>query len=210
MTPATLIYHITDGSNLPAILAQGGLLAFNLLRQQQLDYKSIAYESVQDRRATTRVPCVPGGVLHDYVPFYFAPRSPMLYTISMGNVPSCPNGQDNVIYLVTSAEKVRDAGLGLAFADGHGIMALSQFFNDLTHLNQVDWEVMGSKMWNDTAQHPDRKRRRQAEFLVHQLLPWDLIIGIATINQENADSVQRYITAQGLNKPVRVRRDWYY
>lgn len=81
------IYHITHIRNLPSILEAGGLISSSRLQQQGIIYVDIAYQSIQNRRANTRVPCGAGGVLHDYVPFYFAPRSPMLCTIHRGGVP---------------------------------------------------------------------------------------------------------------------------
>ncbi|MGQ7112742.1 DarT ssDNA thymidine ADP-ribosyltransferase family protein, partial [Escherichia sp. TWPC-MK] len=35
----------------------------------------------QHRRSEMRVTCGPGGVVHDYVPFYFTKRSPMLLKV---------------------------------------------------------------------------------------------------------------------------------
>jgi hypothetical protein len=43
--------------------------------------------SIKSRRARIEVRCRPGGKVCDYVPFYFAPRSPMLFSIQCGNVP---------------------------------------------------------------------------------------------------------------------------
>lgn len=88
------IYHITHIDNLTSILNLGGLMANSRLRRQRINYLDIAHERIQDRRARTSVPCGAGGVLHDYVPFYFAPRSPMLFTpgTSLTSPPSaCTN-----------------------------------------------------------------------------------------------------------------------
>ncbi len=67
-------------------------------------YTSIAHQNIQDRRAYTQVPCGPRGWLHDYVPFYFGVRSPMLFTISRGNVEGYDRDQEDVIYLVSTAQ----------------------------------------------------------------------------------------------------------
>ena len=48
----------------------------------------------------------------------------------------------------------------------------TDFFDRLDDLDKVDWKIMKSKYWNDTDEDPDRKRRRRAEYLVHQLFPW--------------------------------------
>ncbi|UTW68357.1 DUF4433 domain-containing protein [Anaerobacillus sp. HL2] len=42
----------------------------------------------------------------------------------------------------------------------------------------MDWDVMESKYWFDTDDDPDRKRRRQAEFLVLRHFPLELVLGI--------------------------------
>jgi hypothetical protein len=47
---------------------------------------SIAYEGIQQRRSEIEIPIPPYGILHDYIPFYFAPRSPMLYAIHKGMI----------------------------------------------------------------------------------------------------------------------------
>jgi hypothetical protein len=168
VTKPTLIYHITPKDNLRGIIAREGLVAQNQIQGQTIDYCNIAHGNIQDRRAQTRVPCGPGGDLHDYVPFYFAPRSPMLYAIHMGNVQDCTASQSDIIYLVTSAQRIESEGLPFVFTDGHGTMALSDYFNDLNELDEVDWRIMKAKYWADTNDDPDRKRRRQAEFLIYQ------------------------------------------
>jgi len=173
-------------------------------------HHSIAYENIQDRRARTMVVCGPGGVLHDYVPFYFAPRSPMLYTINHGNVPNCPDGQGRVLHLVAGAQAVQTSGAGFVFTNGHAIIAMSDQFDDLAALAEVDWEVMKSTYWHDTAEEPDRKRRRQAEFLVHDFVPYALIEEIAVCTQQVADEVRAIVRNNPHQPEVAVHRDWYY
>ena len=61
-------------------------------------YKDIAHQNIQTRRSTTEVPVPPCRMLHDYVPCYFAPRSPMLYAIKNGKVEGYPGTQSDIIY----------------------------------------------------------------------------------------------------------------
>lgn len=84
MADKKLLYHITDFNNLESILQQDGLLANNLVREKAVEYENIAHTNIQGRRVNKTVPLPPYGNLHDYVPFYFAPRSPMLYAILKG------------------------------------------------------------------------------------------------------------------------------
>ncbi|MEG4999761.1 type II toxin-antitoxin system toxin DNA ADP-ribosyl transferase DarT [Microcoleus sp. B4-D4] len=204
------IYHITHIENLESILSEGGLLAYNVMLETQTNYTNIAYENIQDRRARIRVPCGSGGVLHDYVPFYFAPRSPMLYTINRGNLKSCSQGQSTVIHLVSSVENIDAAGLDFVFTDGHAVMAFTEFFDDLNHLEQIDWDVMESRYWNDTNEDNDRKRRRQAEFLVRNFFPWHLITEIGVINSTIKSQTENILQNFTHKPSVIIRQQWYY
>lgn len=202
----TFIYHITHLRNLRGIVEYGGLFCTNSLRRTDRNHRSIAHESIQDRRETIDVGYSRGGTLHDYVPFYFAPRAPMLYAIHKGNVPNCPEGQQPIVHLVSEVQKLVEAGLRFVFTDGHGIMALTNFYEDLSNLDAVDWELMNAQYWADTDDDPDRSRRRQAEFLVHDFFPWNLVTEIGVFS----DKVKRQVETIGSSLSVRTRRAWYY
>lgn len=207
----TRVYHITAIENLPLILSCGGLRCVSELRNDGTAYADIAHGHLQDRRATTRVPCGSGGLLHDYVPFYFAPRSPMLYAIHMGNVAGCSKAQKDVAYLITSAELVRDNCDGFAFTDGHGIMRTTTFFDDLRHLKaRIDWKIMEAKYWRDTNEDPDRKRRRQAEFLAFRFVPWSIIDSVAAMRPAEVVTIRKIMYEAGHKTPVEWRPAWYY
>ena len=207
MTP---IYHITAFGNLPSIAANGGLHSLSAMKTNGMDYTSIAFASVQDKRSRTKVPCGPGGHLHDYVPFYFAPRSPMLYVIHKGTV-ACSNGQDGIACIVSTVRRVSEAELGFTFTDGHGIMApLTNFYDDLAHLDKIDWALMKSRYWNDTASDPDRKRRRQAEFLVHGFFPWECVAGIAVNKTSEIVKVRGLLGELGELTDIRAKSDYFY
>lgn len=206
----TRIFHITHVDNLASIMRAGGLLCFNALRRAGMRWVSIAYPQIQRRRAVKAVPCDPGGPIHDYVPFFLAPRPPMLYAIHTGQVAGCPQGQAPVIYLVSTAQAVQAAGLRFLFTDGHALHQLTEFYDDLAHLDRVDWLVLRSRSWYDTPQDPDRKRRRQAEFLVHHACPWRLIQEIGVIDAAMQERVAQEIAHYRHKPAVTICREWYY
>ena len=206
----TLIYHITHIDNLQRILTEGGLWCKMKQVEHGIEFHNIAHQNIQDRRAFTRVSCGPGGVLHDYVPFYFAPRAPMLYAIHNGRVEGYTGGQAAVVHLVSSIEHIAEAELPFVFTDGHGTVAYTSFFENLDHLRKIDWEVMRARYWNNTLQDPDRKRRRQAEFLVHMFCPWERLLGIGVCNEATRDDVQRILDASNKPSSVVVKSSWYY
>jgi ssDNA thymidine ADP-ribosyltransferase, DarT len=101
--PANIrLFHITALHNMPAIVAAGCLLVKTQLTAQGGGYTNIAHATIQARRATKAVRLGAGGLLHDYVPFYFAPRSPMLRSIEGGNVAGFTGGQASVVTLETT------------------------------------------------------------------------------------------------------------
>jgi ssDNA thymidine ADP-ribosyltransferase, DarT len=206
----TDIFHITPVSNLISILSKGGLYAKNQHQQMGVGYTNIAYQNIQERRANSQVPCGVRGNLHDYVPFYFAPRSPMLHAVHRGNVSSYAHGQESIIYLVSQAQSIQQASCRFVFTDGHGTMRLTQFFDRLNDLDKVDWDVMKLKFWNNVDEDMDRSRRRQAEFLVHQSFPWNLVTHIGVINSEVKIQVEQILQDSTHRPTVAIRRDWYY
>lgn len=204
------IFHITAARNLPSILAEGGICCDAVAASRGLSAIGVAHEHIKARRARKPVPVAPGGTLADYVPFYFAPRSPMLFAIHTGAVEGYAQGQEPIVHLVSAVDAVSQRGLPSVFTDGHAVMDISRFFTDLTDLDQIDWQIMRTTYWNDTNEDGDRKRRRQAEFLVHRFFPWPLVSEIGVMTTRAADYINRVLEPASHRPPVTVRRDWYY
>ncbi len=206
----TAIYHITHIRNLPEILRDNGLWCDRIVSERGLAHVSIAHQHIKERRAAKRVPVSAGGVLADYVPFYFAPRSPMLYSIHRGNVAGYSDGQKPILHLVSSAEVIQRRKLPFAFTDGHAPMNISQYYDNLNDLNQIDWKIMKETYWADTVEDGDRSRRRQAEFLVYQFFPFELIESIGVINRDMAAQATGLLQELKQKPNVKVVPAWYY
>jgi hypothetical protein len=206
----TPIYHITHIRNLTSIIGQNGLCCDTLTAERALLPVGIAHSHIKERRARRQVLAGPGGTLADYVPFYFAPRSPMLYAINQGAVAGYAEGQRPILHLLASAEQIAQQQLPFAFTDGHADVALSRYFDDLQALDQIDWKVMQETFWNDTAEDGDRKRRRLAEFLVQHFFPWTLIEEIGVMTRQMAHDVQQILQTSAHRPQVTVYQRWYY
>ena len=133
----TRICHITDKRNLTTIIQHKGLYSKNKGKSLNISYINIAYEGIQERRSEVVVPINPSGVLHDYVPFYFAPRSPMLYAIKSRIIPGYKGNQEDIIYLISDINTIASNKISFVFTDGHPIMAFSNFYNDLKYLKRI-------------------------------------------------------------------------
>ncbi|NTW01665.1 MAG: DUF4433 domain-containing protein [Oscillochloris sp.] len=206
----TSIYHITHGGNLISILHVGGLWCDAQIAAQRIAPTGIAHEHIKERRTRRAVPCGPGGTIAEYVPFYFAPRSPMLGAIHTGRVAGYQGGQRAVLHLVADVEAIAATDCRWVFTDGHAEIALSQFSTDLAQLSGIDWDIMREKYWRDTDDDGDRKRRRQAEFLVYHFCPWTLITEIGVIDHQVQGRVRELLGDAAHQPVVTVRRDWYY
>lgn len=136
----------------------------------------------------------------------------MLYAIYRHNVDSFTGNQDELVYLVSTVEAVLASGRPYLFTDGHPTMTFTRFHTDWAQdRDQIDWPLMAAKYWQDTDDDPDRKRRRQAEFLIYEELDCTAVIGIATMTKD----VQQWVIQQLENTPytgwyVATRPAWYF
>lgn len=206
----TAIYHITHVDNLPAILAAGALFSDSRLAAVGATPKNIAHGNIKQRRAKTPVTLAPHGVVADYVPFYFCPRSPMLYALKGGKVERAAGTQDEIVHLVLDAEALMGAGLPCIHTDGNAASQPLNFFAGVSGLATLRWDVIRSWSWKDTADDNDRKRCKAAEFLVHDAVPWGHVQGIGVMT---ADAQRRVIAAladTAHQPPVTLQPDWYY
>ncbi|MEM8484002.1 MAG: DUF4433 domain-containing protein [Bacteroidota bacterium] len=197
-----LLYHITPISNLSRILEAGGLLPHNRLVAGA--YTDVSHAHIQERRAHRQIPCGPRGTLHDYVPFFFCNRPPMLYSIHK------KGRQRDMIYIVTSIEKVRENNHRFVFSDGHAAMRFSNFYDNETAIENIDWPLMKATYWTDTVDDTDRQRRRQAEFLIHDFVPVSSWLGIAVQSQRMETSVKKILAEFDLDVYINIKNDWYY
>ena len=174
------------------------------------DYRAIHNVDIQQIRRQRQISCGPGGTVHDYVAFYFGPRSPMLLQLHTGRVEGYDEGQEPLVYAVSTVEAIAQARLEFVFSDGHGIAAFTQWFDDLNDLDQVDWDIVYADYWADTVDDMDRQRRKQAEFLVYRFCPWEVVNRIGVLNEAVKERVERILNRKNISMPVEVRRRWYY
>jgi hypothetical protein len=148
----------------------------------------------------------------DCVPFYFCPRSIMLYIIHCANHPNLTyrGGQEPIVHLES------DLNAAIAWAEQHGKRwaftlsnAGSTYFEDRAdrqQLSEVDWPSVAANNWSD----PAVKEGKQAEFLVEQHLPWGLIERIGVYSRDVANRVAAALPAGGHRPNVQSLRNWYY
>jgi hypothetical protein len=203
------LYHIVHVDNLASIVTDGHLWPDAVMARRQ-GAAVIGNNEIKADRLRLPVGCHASTCVGDYVPFYFCPRSVMLYVIHRGNHPNVAyrEGQDPVIHLVADLHDVAEWASQVkrrwAFTDINAANRAADFYDDLGQLGQLDWDAIAAKQW------ASRRDHKMAEFLVHEGFPWTLIRGIG-VRSENTG--RRAIAAFGGAKhrpPVKVKSDWYY
>ncbi len=216
------LFHITAIDNLAAIFEQGALLCKARSQVAGIDYQNIAHAGAQGVRASKAVIDPPGGCIHDYVPFYFAPRSPMLMAINGGKVQGCSYGQSDIVHFELLVRTVVEAKQEFVFYDRNATKDYSLAYTDPYQLKEViAWELLTEEPTLDgfckyfldrhePERYIDRMERRQAEFLVKDHAPLIWMTRIGVINQEKADIVRNILARYKVHLPVEVTPDWYF
>lgn len=202
-----LIYHITDVSNLAGILRDEGLHSEVTLQMAGVQPTVIGHSNIKLRRLQEiTVPCCGNRFVGEFVPFYFCPRSPMLFTINRGNTGRTPGCQSQIVHLVSSVEIAVGFGRDWAFSNGNAGAYHADFFSDAADLESVlNWDIIKSNDWGGLRRH-----EKQAEFLVADFFPWEGVKVIGCYNTQTAQQVNALIADQQNAPTVKVRQDWYY
>ena len=200
---------MTHIDNLPIIL-KDGMYAPNV--KMYPEYINIGDVSLIEQRGVFYVPVPPGGVLADYVPFYFGGHSPMLLNIKTGHRGVQRREQRDIVFLCTHIDIVTKACSEFCFTDGHAKDRMTAFFNNLVDLDKVDWTVVEEQYWYSAEDKPDRMRRKQAEFLVKTHVPISCLSGIIVLDEAAKQKVEQAMDEAGINLPIFVdtKRKYYY
>lgn len=205
------IYHIAHVDRLPAIVANSSLLCDGEIQRRAPSGTTIGMSDIKRRRLIELVlSSHPDLHVGDCVPFYFCPRSVMLYLIHQGNHPELDyrGGQGPVIHFQSDLHAVVNwadqQNRRWAFTLSN---AGSYFFEDrcdLAHLNQIDWSAVQARDWRKC------KEGKQAEFLLEQSFPWQLVERVGVCSRGVYQQVVHALPANGHRPTVGIHTDWYY
>lgn len=207
------IYHITHLRNLSGIASAGLLWSDAQRLARKLDCEIVGMPRIKQRRLhEIEVDCHAGTKVGDYVPFYFCPRSIMLYILSRGNHPDVTytEGQDVIVHLQADLHAVVQWAVATnrlwAFSTGNAGAFLTKFYADLAKLDQVNWPAVAENRWNS----PTVKEGKQAEFLLHEYFPWQLIERIGVHDPKMQPQVLEALEGHEHRPSVGVEVEWYY
>jgi hypothetical protein len=203
------VYRIIHIDNLEYILKHG--LYVRDHKKFDPDYINIGNSEIIDVRKSSPVRIKGYGFIGDYVPFYFGRQSIMLYNILTGYAGLQRCSPDKIIYLCTKIPDLINSCPKFFFTDGQANQHITEHFNNINNLNEVDWEVVNGSDFKKTPEDFDKPRRYQAEFLVHQHVPIDCITRIITYDNTTMNSIKSLLLEVGLKITVEVSpKNCYY
>lgn len=208
------VLHFTHVDNLPAIIRAGCLRSDADVRRTGTA-TDVGDAKIKAERRSRVVPVPPGGAVGDYVPFYFAPRSPMMYRIACdcrGRVAGRYLGGDRpLVYLWSRVKALVAAGVTCLVTDGNAAAAATMFRTDpYDAATLVDWPLLADDVWRNTPEDPDRMRRRAAELLVHNSVPIRALLGCVVYSDAHEEAVRAAGRGALLTQRIDVMPDWYY
>ena len=145
----------------------------------------------------------------EFIPFYFGPRSPMLYVIQHGYNGVKRIEAEQIVYCVIRLDDIIKDRIECCFTDGHVLSSLTQVFhaNCLMNVNDyVKYSDVFASRWDDDGDL-DLKRRKEAELLLQNDLPSQYIRGFVVYNEKAKQS----LLSMGIEeKKVVVRPSFYF
>ncbi len=206
------IYHITHVDNLPTIIADGALFSDAVMIARGGPAAAIGMSSIKERRLALPVTCHTGDCVGDFVPFYFCPRSIMLYLIHCANHPELTyrGGQTPIVHLEADLNRALDwadaHGRHWAFSLSNAGAAYAQFRSRREALDEIDWEAVATTDFRP----PEIKEGKQAEFLVRDSFPWALISRIGVHSVGMRARVAAMLKDAPHQPRIDIVRQWYF
>lgn len=224
------IFRMTHIKNIDTFLADGFLYAPNFQNQSQY---SVSYDQINQFRGRIHLPN--GRNLHDYVPFYFSPLTPMAYTISQGNLSLMdPNNtnlgrvtNDDIVFIGLNIDNVyRHGYLYQVSNTACNNFAFAVF--DTIHQANINWNLFNQDPYKasipnvgydgacqyfqdrDSEPYQNRRAVRGAEFLIADQVNVNHIDFLVVKNDTICTALRQKLANYSLQIPVYVEPDCYY
>jgi hypothetical protein len=173
-------FRITHIDNIPYIDRVGFVLPDS-------PYASTTYRSIGDQSVIAKRRTIIDGIdLTQYIPFYFGPRSVMLYVIQHGYNGVEKHKPEDIVYCVIKIADLIAGNVECLFTDGHALSAFTRFYDSqaLPAVNRyVSCQDVYECYWK-SEKDTDLKRRKEAELLIKTSLHRDYICGYVVYNEE--------------------------
>ena len=204
------IYHIVHMDRLPSIIKDGYLWCDAEMTNRSATGTTIGMPDLKKSRLEKQLTAHPDLRVGDCVPFYFCYRSVMLYVIYRRNHQGLVyrGGQGPIVHLEADLyETVAWADNDerrWAFTSSNAVSGYVNAYSDIAQLSDLDWGAINARDWRG------RRDGKQAEFLVEESFPWNLVRRVGVLSPRIRNSALAAMSGADHQPPVEIRRDWYY
>jgi hypothetical protein len=135
----------------------------------------------------------------------------MLFVIHRANNPELVyrGGQQSIIHLEADLHRViawaQAEGRRWAFSLSNAGAVYAQFRASFGDLGEINWQAVVATDFRPA----DIKEGKQAEFLVHDIFPWDLVDRVGVHSRLVGQEVVNAMRGAAHRPVVEIRRDWY-
>jgi hypothetical protein len=178
---------------------------------------AVGITGIKQRRLTQNfLASRPGLKVGDCVPFYFCPRSIMLYLIHQANHPELDyrGGQEPVIHLEfdlrAGVEWAEALSRQWAFTLSNAGSSYFEDRADLARLGEINWLAVATDQWSGPGVDRSIKEGKQAEFLVEESFPWALVERIGVRSRAVYQRVATLMTGNPHRPRLEILPHWYY
>lgn len=200
------IYHITHVKNLDSIIQNGRIYCDRKVRSLCPQHNNVGHSHIKERRLQHSVRVAQKGTIGDYVPFYFCPRSVMLYVLHKGHT-GYSEGQESMVYLVSSVWIIKKMNRPCFWTDKHADLGYANQCDVLEGMeDKLDWDAINNKLWKQE----EVKAKKQAEFLIYDYCPFEAIEKVVVNNHDMAQKVKGIMEKSNHQPEISVDKSWYY
>lgn len=213
---APKIYHIAHVDRLASIVADGSIWSDAMILQRQSPGTTIGMNSIKARRLNElSLSCHPDLRVGQCAPFYFCSRSVMLYLIYRRNEElTYQGGQEPIIHLEAdlfrAIEWAQQNNRRWAFTLSNAGARYFEDRSDIAQLAEINWGAVHARQWSGNGIAGSVKEGKQAEFLMEQSFPWDLVERIGVFSAAYVQPVSAGMGAGDHRPQIEIKRDWYY
>ena len=206
------IYHIVHFDRLASIVSDGHIWCDAKVARDGASGTTIGMNNIKQRRLGIRLGSHPRLCVGDCAPFYFCPRSVMLYLIYRANHPELTyrGGQGTIVHLEADLRQsvawADSNDRRWAFTDSNAATAYFRDYANLSQLDKIKWDAVQALDWRQ----PDLKEGKQAEFLMEWSFPWELVSRVGVLSNAIRDTVLCIVQSSAHRPAVVVKPSWYY
>lgn len=210
------IYHIVHVDRLPSIIADGHLWCDTEILRLATPGTTIGMNRIKQRRLKLPLTSHPGLCVGDCVPFYFCPRSIMLYVLSQANHDELNyrDGQGPIVHmeadLYASVAWAQRNNQRWAFSLSNAGAYYFEDRCDLAQLNEINWGAVQANRWSGNGIARSVKEGKQAEFLMEHSFPWHLVERIGVSSGRFYQQVANALAVGGHRPLIEMKPEWYY